>query len=311
MTRWLDNVEADMSNPIQRREFLKTAGLVAAASLGAGFSANVRSQGKPVSGRPRLLSGCCAYSYRKYFESGQMKMEDFILKAVELGIDGVDITTYWLKSTEPAYLVGLRHLAFKNGVPFSGAAIGTNMCEPDPQKRAQELEKIKSWVDATELLGASHLRVFGGELPEGASEEQGIRWVVETMKPACDYAAKKGITLGLESHGGITSKASTIIEILRRVDSPYAGCNLDINHFPKNEYAQIEACVPYATHAHIRDVFSESKQPIDLDRVWQLFAKAGYKGYMSAEYEGEEDSMTGVPKLIEKIKTLCKKYSTV
>jgi hypothetical protein len=30
---------------------------------------------------------------------------------------------------------------------------------------------------------------------------------------------------------------------------------------------------------------------------------------MSAEYEGAEDSMTGVPKLIEKIKVLCSKYS--
>jgi sugar phosphate isomerase/epimerase len=88
-------------------------------------------------------------------------MEDFILKAVELGVYGVDITIYYLKSSDPAYLVSLRHLAFKNGLPFSGAAIGTNMCQPDPAKRAQELEKINKWVDATEWLGASHLRVFG------------------------------------------------------------------------------------------------------------------------------------------------------
>jgi hypothetical protein len=32
---------------------------------------------------------------------------------------------------------------------------------------------------------------------------------------------------------------------------------------------------------------------------------------MSAEYEGKEDAMTGVPKLIEKIKALCRKYSSV
>jgi hypothetical protein len=31
---------------------------------------------------------------------------------------------------------------------------------------------------------------------------------------------------------------------------------------------------------------------------------------MSAEYESEEDAMTGVPKLLGKIKTLCRKYST-
>jgi sugar phosphate isomerase/epimerase len=240
-----------------------------------------------------------------------MTMEDFILNAVELGIDGVDLTTYYLKSTEPAYLVGLRRLAYRHGVPFSGAAIGTNMCQPDAAKRAAEVEKIKKWVDAADLLGASHLRVFGGPLPPGATEEQGVGWAAETMKPGCDYAAQKGITLGIESHGGITSKASNILAIIKRVDSPYAGINLDISNFPENPYPQIEACIPHATHVHIRDISSGAKQDLDLDRVWQMFARAGYQGYMSAEYEGQEDPMTGVPKLIAKIKTLCKKYSTV
>jgi sugar phosphate isomerase/epimerase len=294
-----------------RRQFLKTAGIAAAGSLGLGLRPRALPGDVGAGKQPRLFSGCCAYSYREYLESGKMSMEDFILKAVELGIDGVDITTYWLKSTEPAYLIGLRHLAFRHGVPFSGAAIGTDMCQPDAAKRAAELEKIKKWVDATETLGASHLRVFGGELPRGASDEQGVGWVVETMKPACEYAAKKGVTLGIESHGGITSKASNIVEILKRVDSPYAGCNLDISNWEEDPYTQIEACVPYATHTHIRDFYSEARKPLDLDRVWRIFAQGGYQGYMSAEYEGEEDAMTGVPKLIAKIKELCKKYSTV
>jgi sugar phosphate isomerase/epimerase len=270
-----------------------------------------RAETQASSSRPRLFSGCCAYSYAKDLEKGSMSMEDFILKAVEFGIDGVDITTYWLKSTEPAYLTSLRHLAFKNGVCFSGAGISTNMCQPDAAKRAAEIEKIKKWIDAAEWLGTSHLRVFGGNVPKSASIEQGVQWVVETMKPSCDYAAQKGITLGIEDHHGITAKASTVLEIVKRVDSPYAGINLDITNFSEDAYNQIEACVPYATHTHIRDVFSETKEPVDLDRVWQMFAKAGYKGFMSAEYEGDEDPMTGVPKLLAKIKALCGKYSSV
>jgi sugar phosphate isomerase/epimerase len=297
-----------MPTGIRRRQFLRAASLAAAAPLLRVEGTRAQSETSPV--QPRLFTGCCAYSYGKYLADGRMTMEDFILKGVELGVHGVDITTYWLKSTEPAYLASLRHLAFKNGMPFSGAAIGTNMCEPNETRRADELKKVKHWVDATGLLGAAHLRVFGGELPHGATEEQGIGWVVEVMKPACDYAARKGVTLGIEDHHGITARAPTILEILRRVDSPYAGINLDITNFAQDPYAQIEACLPYATHAHIRDVFSSSKTPVDLDRVWQMFARAGYKGYMSAEYEGEEDPMTAVPKLIAKIKTLCKKYSS-
>jgi len=304
-----------MNNPIPRRDFLKSAGLSAAGAtmgaslLGAGPFRPELIQNSP--GHPRLFSGCCAYSYRKYLEHGPMTMEDFILKAVELEIDGVDMTTYYLKSTEPSYLLGLRRLAFRHGVLFSGAAIGTSMCQSDAGRRAEEIEKIKKWVDASEWLGVSHLRVFGGEVPKGASDEQGVEWTAETMKPACEYAAGKGIILGIESHGGITSRAANILAILRRVDSPYAGCNLDISNFPEDPYPQIEACIPYATHTHIRDFYGQPRRPLDLERVWKLFAQGGYKGFMSAEYEGEEEAMTGVPKLLARIKNLNKQYSTV
>lgn len=299
-----------MTQHVHRRQFIKAGG-TAAVSLTWSPGLSALSGDTPSPSKARLLVGCCAYSYRPYLEKKQMSMEDFILKAVDLGVQGVDITTYWLTSTDPRYLTGLRHLAYRNGVPFSGAAIRTSMCQSDAAKRTEELEQIKRWVDATELLGAAHLRVFGGDLPPGASDEQGIQWVVETMKPASDYAAGKGIILGIESHGGITSKASNIVEILRRVDSPYAGCNLDISNFQDDPYTQIEACLPYATHTHIRDFYSDARKPLDLERVWQMFAKAGYKGYMSAEYEGDEDPMSGVPRLIEKMKVLCRRYSSV
>jgi hypothetical protein len=42
--------------------------------------------------------------------------------------------------------------------------------------------------------------------------------------------------------------------------------------------------------------------------IWQ---RCWHKGFMSAEYEGEESPSTGVPKLIDKSKTFCRKYSSV
>ena len=301
-----------------RREFLRSAGPAVIVGPGAVRAArtwnSVPSMGPATEAKPRLLTGCCAYSYRELLKVGKMKMEDVIGKAVELGIDAVDMTGYWFKSTEPAYLASLRHLAYKNGVCFSGAATGASTVQADAGRRAQILEEIKKWIDVTESLGAPHLRVFAGKLPPGATVQQGINWTVETLRVACEYAGKKGITLGVENHEGITQNADVCIELVHRVDSPYLGINLDITNFiatpQADAYAQIEATLPYATHSHIRDVF-ENGQAVDLDRVWPLFAAANYKGFMSAEYEGEEDPSTGVPKLVEKIKVLCRKYSSV
>ena len=299
-----------MNNTLRRRDFLKTAGMVSVGSLGLSLGAGDEPAQRAVATGARLLPGCCAYSYGSSLGKGKMTMEQFILEAVNLGVLGVDITTYWLKSTEPAYLASLRNFAYRHGMPFSGLAIGADLCQPEGPKRKEVIETMRKWVDATELAGASHLRVFGDKLPAGATEERGVQWVIETMKVACEYAASKGVILGLETHSGLSTKAANVVAILRGVDSPYAGCNLDISNFRENPYEQIQTCLPYATHAHIRDFYGEPKKPLDLDRVWQMFTQSGYKGYMSVEYEGEEDAMSGVPKLINKIKPLCRKYST-
>jgi len=303
--------EGHMSHSIHRRQFLATA--TAALALPARAAANAPAAADSVAAEPRLFAGCCAYSYRQYLQKGKMTMEEMILKGVELGIAGVDLTAYWLRSTDPEYLVGLRHLGFENRVVFSGTAIGASVVQADAGKRAGVLDEIKKWVDATDRLGASHIRVFAGKLPPGATTEQGIQWSVEVMKAATDYSGKKGIALGIEDHSGVTQNADTLLEILRRVNSPYAGVNLDITHFiptpAQDGYAQIEACIQHATMTHIRDHFDDGT-PIDLDRVWQMFARHGYKGFMSLEYEGREDAMTAVPKQIAPIKSLCAKYST-
>jgi sugar phosphate isomerase/epimerase len=313
-----------MNDKIARRRFLKTGGLAVAGALSV--ACGPQAENKPAAGgateqtstefaahQPRLLPGCCAYSFHTYLAMGKMAYPEFLDKVVEMGSVGADMTVYWFKSTDLAYLENLRHLAFRKGIPFSGAACGASMVQASAAKRRQVLADIKKWVDVTDRLGASHLRIFGGPLPKGVTAEQGTDWVVEAMKPACDYSGKKGITLGIEDHQGVTQNADICLEIMHRVDSPYAGINLDITNFvatpSADAYAQIKACLPYATHSHIRDHF-EDGTPVDLDRVWRLFAEAGYKGYMSAEYEGKEDATTGVPKLMDRIKTLCRKYST-
>ena len=280
----------------------------ASVTAGVGFAGR-NAAARIGTGSPRFLAGCCAYSYGRLLGKSKMTMEDFIRRAADLGVVGVELTAYWLKSTEPAYLAALRNLCFTQGVPVAGAAIGAQLCEPDAAKRRELVASVKQWVDAAELLGAPHVRVFADKLPEGATEAQGIDWTVEALRAASDYAGTKGIVLGLETHYGLTVKAANVVAILQRVNSPYAGCNLDISNWQASPYEQIEACLPYATSAHIRDYWGEKKEPLDMDRVWRMFAAHGYRGFMNAEYEADEDPLTGVPKLVDKIKAMCRKYS--
>lgn len=198
------------SHNLTRREFIRHSAVAVAATgvPGWGKADQPAAQTSTPPGRPRMFPGCCAYSYGKYLAHGQMTMEDFFLKAVDLGLYGVDVTTYWLKSTDPAYLAGLRHLAFRHGLQFSGTGIATNFSHPDAAQHLIEIEKLHRWVDATDELGASHIRVFAGDhLPSGVTREQATPWVVESLKRACDYSGSKGITLGIENHGTFTTSA--------------------------------------------------------------------------------------------------------
>jgi sugar phosphate isomerase/epimerase len=329
-----------MKSDVRRRQFLQTttAGALAGAVLGKAAWAGAASPGIPdavrserqdaqegpgAQSRParpaRMFAGCCAYSYGKYLnlKHPTMTMEDFIRKAPELRVVAVDMTVYYLKSTDPAYLASLRHLAYRHGVAFSGAACGVSMVQADAAARQKALSDIRNWIDVADRLGAPHLRVFGGKLPSGHTVPEAVGWIVETMKPACDYAGEKGIMVGIEDHSGITQSAGVCLDIIHRVNSPWAGINLDVTHFVPapglDQYAQIEQCIPYATNTHIRDEFDD-RTPIDMDRLFQMFAKAGFQGYMSIEYERElghgEDPMTGVPKLAAEVRKLCEKYST-
>ena len=308
---------------VSRREFVKQVGLGAMAgsgmsAVGAQVAGAAPMDNAEKSATARLIPGCCAYSFNEDLRHGAMTLEDFILKARDLRVLAVDMTAYYLKSTEPGHLHGLRKLAYRHGVVFSGAACGVSMVQADAASRAESLKQIKNWVDVTDDLGASHLRIFAGKLPPGSGLKDAINWVVETMKAACDYSGEKGIMLGLEDHDGVTQSADSCLEIMQRVNSPFGGINLDITNFiatpTQDAYAQIAACLPYATNTHIRDHFPDGT-PVDMDHVWQMFARAGHQGYMSAEYEaGLPDRLpaaAGVPKLVHQIRELCSKYSTV
>lgn len=68
------------------------------------------------------------------------------------------------------YLAALRKTAFKNGVQIYNAGVRVQLSQPTPELRLAEFENIRKWVDVADRLGAGHVRVFGGNVPKGATE---------------------------------------------------------------------------------------------------------------------------------------------
>ena len=255
--------------------------------------------------KSRLRSAICAYSFRDALAKKTMTYDDLVRLAVDLDVDGLDLTVYWFPNRSPEFLLPLRRLAYKNGVEIYSISIRSEMTRATAEQRKQEIANITGWVDAAEQLGAGHIRVFGGNVPKGATVDEATPWVVEVLSRAAEYAGRKGIILGLENHGGITERADKITEIVQKVDSPWVGINLDTGNFRTDVFRQIETCLPHAVNVQVKaEMRDESGKtvPQDWKRVIALLRKGGYKGYLALEYEAKEDPSSAVPRLIAELK---------
>jgi L-ribulose-5-phosphate 3-epimerase len=252
----------------------------------------------------RFRPAICAYSFRNQLKAGTMTYADLIRMTADLGADGIDMTAYWLADTSDQTLFPLKKLAYRSSVAIYTIGISASMAQPTPDLQAAEVAKVRKRLGAAEKLGASHMRVFGGHVPKGASEDQAVAWAVETLKRCTDEAAKKGITLGVEDDGGITTNADRTVEIVKKADSPWAGINLDVGNFPNDAYHQIEMCAPYATNVHFKSQvhIDHKSQPADSARILKILGNAGYRGYLAIEYELEEDPLHAVPQLVSKLR---------
>lgn len=241
-----------------------------------------------------------------------MTYESLIRYVSDLGLDGLDTTVYWFPDTSDQFLAGLRRTAYKNAVNLYSIAVRIRLAQPTTELRDAEFESFKKWVDVAGKVGATHIRVFGGSIPKGATESQAIAWAVELLKRCADYSGARGILIGVEDDGGLTTTAEPTVEIVKQTDSPFAGINLDTGNFPKNGYSQVAMCIPYATSVHFKEKIANEngvKEKADWDRLIGMFASAGYKGYLSLEYETPQDAETRVPKLAAELRRGVRKYS--
>jgi L-ribulose-5-phosphate 3-epimerase len=286
---------------MNRRQLLTSIAALPAVS-------QLRGQSEP---KFHLRGGLVAYSYRKQFESKALNYVDLIQRIADWGLDGLDCTVYWFPDTSNEYLASLRKAAYKSGVQIYNAGVRVRLAQPTPELQAAEFENIKKWVDVADRIGASHMRVFGGPIPKGATAQQAIDWSVEVLKRGADYAGSRGIILGVEDDAGLTVDAEPTIEIVKRTASPWAGINADSGNFRANGYSQFEMLLPYATSFHLkRDITTPDgkAEKADWNRLLTMIGRSHYKGYVGFEYEAN-NADADVPPLAAELRTLVRKLS--
>jgi sugar phosphate isomerase/epimerase len=291
-----------------RREWL------AACAAGALCTPAVRGI-EPISrtGKPKLKLSLAAYSFRQWLDLKKpakpaMVLADFIDFAAAQEIDAVELTAYYFAETTPEYLASLKSRATRLGLDVSGTAVGNNFCTPDPAKLKTEIANVKAWVEHTSRLGGKAIRIFAGTVAKGDDEDKARERAVAAIQEACDHAAKYGIFLALENHGGITATADQLLAIVKAVKHDHFGVNLDSGNFhTADPYGDLERIAPYAVNAQVKTEIRAAGKPVeeaDLPRLVEILRKANYRGYVALEYEAKEDAKVAVPRHLTTLKRL-------
>ena len=240
--------------------------------------------------------GCAAYSYRQYFQDGSMTYESFLEECYRSGLDGAELTLYYMPAIESSYLKKLRRLALSYGLAISSVGTRSNFSLPTAEERQKQAAEVHKWIDVAHELGSPCLRIFGGLVPEGYTVKQAVDWAIEGLKLCVKDAEDRGVVLALENHGGTTGRADDTIRIVDEVNSEWLRINLDLGNYSEDLYDGIRGTIPYTVHAHAKvSTTFGGKMKLDYAKIKSLLQAGGYNGFLSIEYEEAEDPKTGVP----------------
>ena len=108
----------------------------------------------------------------------------------------------------------------------------------------------------------------------------------------------------MENHGGITATAPQVERLVRAVDHPWFGVNLDFGNFrdPQTEFAPV---APHAVTTHAKVTHRDrdgNQRTVDYAFARRVMEQVGYRGYISIEFEEPEDPREGVPAFVRELK---------
>ncbi|HKQ39869.1 MAG TPA: sugar phosphate isomerase/epimerase family protein [Verrucomicrobiae bacterium] len=292
-----------------RRSFLQLAALTAAAAPALAIEPFKRP------GAPRMRLSLAGYSFRDSFIHGNKKsatdgkridMIQFIDYCAEHGCEGAELTSYYFPpDADSEYFLKLRRHAFLRGISISGSAVGNNFAIPKGDKRDAEIASVKKWIRHAATLDAPHIRIFAGAAPKDLSKDEAKKLCVSAVEECAAEAGKHGIFLGLENHGGIVAEPQDLLDMVRAINSPWVGINLDTGNFRTDDpYHDLEMCAPYSVNVQVKSEIQkrgQKKELADLKRLVKILRDANYQGFVALEYEAAEDPWTAVPRLLKEL----------
>ncbi|MGE3820160.1 MAG: sugar phosphate isomerase/epimerase family protein [Isosphaeraceae bacterium] len=315
-------------NTTHRRGFLIGTGLTAAALSGLTAERVLAGQDDttaPKEKRKPQSIGVSTYSFWQ-FRGKRLDVGDCIDKAAAMGFDGVELLHVQMTDESNGALQNLKRRAHSQGLALMGFSTHQGFVYPDADLRRTNVQKTLYQIDLAYRLGIPTMRINTGRwgttrsfdalmankgieppLP-GISEDRAFDWVIQSIGALLPRAEECGVVLGLENHWGLGRTAQGVLRIVEAINSPWLQTTLDTGNFLEDSYEQMERMagskVPIAlVQAKTYDGGGRwYALDLDYDRIAGILRARDYRGWISLEFEGNEDAETAVPRSLERLR---------
>lgn len=283
-----------------------------------------------------------SYSFSQKFACGEMTQLDTIRKAHEMGFSGIEFTDL-LPCPSPTpeqqltYAKQIRAEAEKYGMEIVAYTVGADLYRLTDAENAAEVLRMKGQVDVAAALDAKLLRhdvcyteCHGGKTIGFARM---LPVIAANAREITAYAQTLGIRTCTENHGFIAQDSDRVEALFNAVAHENYGLLVDIGNFAcadESVTAAVSRLAPYAIHVHAKDfqiypfgtevpnvknrflsrgcntligcALGDGDVPVA--QCVAILKRIGYSGYLSIEYEGNEDCLEGIAKGLAFLKTI-------
>ncbi len=304
---------------IKRRTFLNRS-VAATAALGLGTLSSTsqtfagQSAAEPHRPNPIAVS---TYSFWRFKKNLKLPIETCIDEAARMGFDGVDLLLIQMEREDNSYLQKIKRHALINGLDLCCMSTHQGYVSPDKAKRQKNIDLTNKQIEIAYRLGVPIVRINTGRwgttrsfddlmanrgiepvLP-GYTEEDGFKWVIDSIEKCLPNAEECGVILGLENHWGLARTPEGLLRIANAIDSPWLEILLDTGNFLEDPYDKLEMCASQTVFMQAKTYYGGGLwYTLDLDypRIARIMRKHNFRGYVSLEFEGNEDYKTAIPK---------------
>jgi sugar phosphate isomerase/epimerase len=304
---------------IKRRTFLsRSVAATAALGLGSLSSTKQASAGQDTNKtlRPNPIA-VSTYSFWRFKKNLKLPIETCIDEAARMGFDGVDLLLIQMEREDNSYLQKIKRHALINGLDLCCMSTHQGYVSPDKARRQKNIDLTIKQIEIAYRLGVPIVRINTGRwgtsgnfdelmanrgieptLP-GYTEEDGFKWVIDSIEKCLPKAKECGVILGLENHWGMARTPEGLLRIANAIDSPWLEILLDTGNFLEDPYDKLEMCAPQTVFMQAKTYYGGGLwYTLDLDypRIARIMRKHNFRGYVSLEFEGNEDYKTAIPK---------------